>query len=147
MHIVVGVIVKKDNKILMVQEAQKKHYGLWNMPAGLLDEKEDIFLGAKREFKEETGYDVKLTGMLPIENYVNDNVHAFLILFHGEITGGEISFDKDELLDVKWFTIEELKAMTDKEIRDIAQKKNMLKNIEKGIIHPLEIIENILNKK
>lgn len=143
MKIIVGVIVQKDNKILMVKEAKERVYGLWNMPAGHLEEKENIFLGAKREFKEETGYDVELTGMLPIVNYVNGDEHVIIMNFYGEITGGEISFNKKELLDVKWIAIDELKAMTDKEIRDIAQKKNMLESIEKGISYPLDVIQNV----
>lgn len=40
--IVAEVCVKKDNKILMVQENRKEKKGKWNMPAGKLEENEDI---------------------------------------------------------------------------------------------------------
>lgn len=144
MKIIVGVIVKEDNKVLMVQEAKKKVYGLWNMPAGHLDEKENIFIGAKREFKEETGYEVELTGMLPIVNFVDGEEHVIIMNFYGKIIGGEIYFDKEEVLDVKWISIHELKAMSDKELRGYNQKRSMIESIEKGISYPLEIIKNII---
>ena len=34
MEIIVGAIVIKNNKILMVKEAKKSCYGQWNFPAG-----------------------------------------------------------------------------------------------------------------
>ena len=37
MEIIVGGIIEKDNKILMVKEAKKKYYGKWNVPAGHLE--------------------------------------------------------------------------------------------------------------
>ena len=37
MEIIVGGIIEKDNKILMVKEAKKKCYGKWNVPAGHLE--------------------------------------------------------------------------------------------------------------
>lgn len=37
MKVIVGGIVEKDGKYLLVQEAQKKCYGKWNFPAGHLD--------------------------------------------------------------------------------------------------------------
>jgi ADP-ribose pyrophosphatase YjhB (NUDIX family) len=49
MEIIVGGIIEKDNKILMVKEAKKKCYGKWNVPAGHLEDGETIFKGAIRE--------------------------------------------------------------------------------------------------
>ena len=52
--IVAEVCVKKDNKILMVEENRKEKKDKWNMPAGKLEENEDIITAAIREVKEET---------------------------------------------------------------------------------------------
>lgn len=67
MDIVAGCIIKRDNKILMVQEAKEKYYGQWNFPAGHIEDGENMLEGAIREVKEETGCDVKLTGVLPMK--------------------------------------------------------------------------------
>ena len=59
--VIVGGVIQKDGKFLLVQEAQEKCRGKWNIPAGQLDPNETIFDGAKREIKEETGCNVELT--------------------------------------------------------------------------------------
>lgn len=111
--IIVGGILKKDNKYLLVQEAQEKCYGKWNIPAGHLDPNETIFEGAKREILEESGFNVKLTGIAYIANMVLPNDEFIGVVFSTEIISGEIKYNKDEILDVKWFTLDEIKGMKD----------------------------------
>ncbi len=111
--IIVGGILKKDNKYLLVQEAQEKCYGKWNIPAGHLDPNETIFDGAKREILEESGFNVKLTGIAYIANMVLPNDEFIGVVFSTEIISGEIKYNKDEILDVKWFTLDEIKGMKD----------------------------------
>lgn len=145
MKIIVSTIVYKNGKLLMVQEAKKKCYGQWNFPAGHLDENEDIFEGAKRETKEETGYDVKLTSILSIQNYINKkNEQIIRINFNAEIISGEIEFDKEEILNVKWISLEELKNMDDEKIRAVETIKDIINDVENKIEYSLDIIKNIM---
>lgn len=145
MKIIVSTIVYKNGKLLMVQEAQKKCYGQWNFPAGHLDENEDIFEGAKRETKEETGYDIELTSILSIQNYINKQKEQVIrINFNAEIISGEIEFDKEEILDVKWISLEELKNMDDEKIRSVATIRDIVNDVENRIEHSLDIIKNII---
>ena len=68
MNIVVGGIIEKDGKYLLIQEAKKMCYGKWNFPAGRLEFKESLKQGAIREIKEETGCDNKKKNLIaPIE--------------------------------------------------------------------------------
>lgn len=145
MKVIVSTIVYKNGKLLMVQEAQKKCYGQWNFPAGHLDENEDIFEGAKRETKEETGYEVKLTSILSIQNYINKkNEQIIRINFNAEIISGEIGFDKEEILNVKWISLEELKNMDDEKIRAVETIKDIIKDVENKIEYSVDIIKNIM---
>jgi len=62
------VIRDKSGKYLLVQEAQPKVYGLWNLAAGHVDKGESIEKAAVREAKEETGLDVRSTNSLTIDS-------------------------------------------------------------------------------
>lgn len=109
--VIVGGVIEKDGKFLLVQEALETCKGKWNIPAGHLDSNETIFDGAKREIKEETGCNVELTGILQIGNKVlKDNV-VVSVIFKTKLLDDNISYDTNEILDVKWFTYEELVNM------------------------------------
>lgn len=148
MHkIIVGVCIIEDGKILMVQEAQKKCYGQWNFPAGHLDPNEDICEGARREAKEETGFDVELIGVLPIFNYAREDDQLIRISFMAKKVGGEISYDKNEILDVKWIPIEELEKMTDKELRAFKCNREIISDAKTNNVYPLGVIKNMVDMK
>ncbi len=141
-NIIVGVCIKKDGKILMVQEARKKVYKMWNFPMGHLDNAETIFEGAKREVKEETGYEVELTSIISIQNYPNkENIK---ITFNANIIDGDISYDKNEVLDVKWISIEELENMTSKELRAYNSSRDIIKDAKENKGYLLEIIKKLV---
>ena len=48
--IITGGIIEKDGKFLLVQEAQEKVYGKWNIPAGHLDFNETILKVLKEKY-------------------------------------------------------------------------------------------------
>ncbi|MBD3359517.1 MAG: NUDIX domain-containing protein [Candidatus Buchananbacteria bacterium] len=140
--VVVGVIIEKDNKFLLVQEAAIEK-GKWNQPAGWLDLKEDILAGARREAKEETGLDIEVKGLLGVYSLVkyqqNKLIHALKFIFGAKPLTDNISFDKNEILDVKWFTYDEIKNLDD-QLRDL----DIIKEIEDywaGRIYPLDVIK------
>lgn len=109
--LVVGGVIKKDNKFLLVQEAKEECFGKWNLPAGRLDEGETIFEGAIREIKEETGLQVELKGILQIGNKKLKNADFVSIIFHTSPLTDEIKFDYNEIMDAKWFTYDEIMNM------------------------------------
>ena len=79
--VIVGGVIERDGKFLLVQEAKEKCRGKWNIPAGHLDSNETIFDGAKREIKEETGCNVELTGVLQIGNRVLEDDVLVSVIF------------------------------------------------------------------
>ena len=111
--IIVGGVIEKDGKFLLVQEAQEKCRGKWNIPAGHLDPNETIFEGAKREVFEECGCKVEIKGILQIGNRIMQDDTMVSVIFKTELLEDNIVFDKNEILDVKWFTYEEILNMKD----------------------------------
>jgi 8-oxo-dGTP diphosphatase len=108
-NVVAGVVIIKEDKVLLVQEAYETVRGKWNLPAGKVDLGETVEEAAVREAKEETGLDVKLIRQILVMHQAIDRpvLHAFT----AEITGGELKFEPEELLDAGWFTIDEVMRM------------------------------------
>ncbi|MES3037715.1 MAG: NUDIX hydrolase [Bdellovibrionota bacterium] len=108
--IVSGVVIKKDGRYLLVQEKQPKVYGKWNFPAGWIDKNETPEQAALREAKEETGLEVELVNKLGVfEGTSGPTRHTF----EAKIIGGELKVQPEELLDIQWFTFDEITGMKD----------------------------------
>ncbi|MFH1192665.1 MAG: NUDIX domain-containing protein [bacterium] len=111
-HIAAGAVIKKDGKYLLVQEKKPIAYGLWNWPAGRVEIGDSIEKTAIKEAREETGFNVELIRKLDI---FQDSVNvAPRHAFEAKIISGELKYPDDEILDARWFTVEEIKGMEDK---------------------------------
>lgn len=106
---VASVVVKREGKFLLVQEATKKAYGKWNWPGGHLDPGETHKQAAAREALEESGYIVEVgEELITIDRPKDDRqLHAFA----ATVVGGEARPQANETLQVAWFTYDEIKAM------------------------------------
>ena len=150
--VVGGCIIKKGDKFLLVQEKIAEP-GSWNQPAGWIDLGEDIVEGAKREAEEETGLDLKILGLLGIytnlkKETINPKIgkefkHAVKFILAAEALNDEIKFDPEELLDAKWYTLDEIKNITNLRDKNIIDE---VKDYIDGKIYPLEVIKKICNQ-
>ncbi len=103
------VILEKDGKYLLVQEAVPGIRGLWGLPGGGIGRGESPERAAEREAEEETGFDVELIRNLgEIRDGKRGSVrHIFL----GEIKNGELRINKFEHMSAGWFGREEFKSL------------------------------------
>lgn len=109
-HVVAGVVLRKGDTFLLVQEKNPKCYGQWNWPAGKVDVGSTIEETAVREVAEETGYEITLTRKLDIFAQ-ESNPYVPMHLFLGEIISGELHIAEDELLDARWCTLAEMESL------------------------------------
>lgn len=111
-----GCLIKKDDRFLLVQEGVAEK-GSWNHPAGWIDLYENIIDGAKREAEEETGLKVKIVGFLGAYSLIKRSprtgrtVHAVKFIFAAEPLTENIILDPEEIMDARWFTLEEIKKL------------------------------------
>lgn len=143
MKVIVGGIVEKDGKVLLVQEKKEKCYGKWNIPAGHLDFNESIKQGAIREIKEETGCDVELNGILYIANRILNDDLFIMIIFSTKLVNENIKYDKSEILDAQWFSYDEIMNQMDDKLRQLDYIKTSVSNYRNNIIGTMDLINTL----
>lgn len=129
---VVGAILEKDGKILLIKEADPgPNQGMWNQPAGWIDVGENPVDAVIREVKEESGFDFTPTKILGIYSLLRKDVvwdkgtpHAIKIIFTGRI-GDTQSAPASDSAETKWFAPEEIYAMNSKTLRDLDIKQEV----------------------
>ena len=109
----VVMAVDDRKRILLVRQYRlPAAKGLWELPAGKLDEGEKALQAARRELTEETGYRArgwkKLAAFYPSPGYVGEHMTIFLAT---ELTEGEASPMDDERIEPRWVRPKELDEM------------------------------------
>lgn len=102
----VGVIVRKDNKVLLGKRVSSHGSGTWSFPGGKLDLWENPEQCAIRETQEETGLKIKNLKQSIFTNdiFKEENKHYITLFFIADYDGGEAKVmepDKCEKWD--WF--------------------------------------------
>lgn len=91
-----AVLVERDGEILLVRRMHNPAKGLWTLPAGFIDAGEDPAEAAERECREETGLQVKVTGLLDVISGLEHPRGAhILIVYRAVIIQGEMTPDDD----------------------------------------------------
>ena len=103
-----GALVEQDGKVLLVRRAVDPKQGWWCIPSGFVEHDEAPQEAALRECKEETGLDVRLTGLLDVYHYRSDfRGSGILIVYRAEVVGGELR-PGDDASEARFFGPTEL---------------------------------------
>jgi len=102
-----GMLVR-DGKLLLSKRAIEPRRGYWDLPGGFLEEGEEPLAGLAREFREETGLDVRPRELLGphVEPYNNYFVLGLTWLVEAD---GEPR-PADDVEELAWFGPDELPA-------------------------------------
>jgi len=143
--LVVSVSIIKGDEVLIIKENKPLARNKWNFPSGRIEYKEDILEAARREVKEETGYDVKLTGTTGVYNFISSsNDQVILFHFTGEITGGLLKIEEDEIIDSKWIMISELMKFDKNELREASVIKQIVDQLLNQNIYSISVFNEQL---
>jgi ADP-ribose pyrophosphatase len=105
-----------DSTVILIHQYRHAVGGaIWEIPAGTLSPGEEPLECAKRELREETGYDPgalrKLGEIVPVPAYSDERIHLFVAT--GLQEAGQ-RLEEDELLEVQALPLAETLAMVDR---------------------------------
>lgn len=114
-HVVVGVIIVKDGKVLLTKRGTFKgqpilEAGKWSLTGGYLDRDETAIEGAVRETKEEINLDIKNLKFMHIvdrPDRPSEDRQNVSMTFFAELAGGELK-TTEEVTEVEWFGLDNL---------------------------------------
>jgi 8-oxo-dGTP diphosphatase len=95
---VVGVaaIILNDRREILLGRRTGSYRGYWCIPCGYVEYEEDVYLACIREYKEETGLDIAVTGVFTVQsNFHNPEMHTVGIWLQASITGGQLQAGGD----------------------------------------------------
>ena len=130
----VGVLLTRDNSLLLVKRKFDPDAGYWAIPGGHLDLGERVEIAAEREAYEETGFIVKVSKLAGIIDKImydksgKVEYHYVLINYFVEQIEGDQNqqpVPNSDALDAKFVPYEELKdyTLTDSLIELLKQLK------------------------
>ena len=112
-HVTVATVVEDNGRFLLVEEYEGEQL-VFNQPAGHLEPNETLIEAALRETLEETGWTVKIQGLVGIGLYTapSNGITYYRTCFFAQ----PIAHDANRKLDVGieravWLTYEEIQAL------------------------------------
>lgn len=110
-----AAVVDDGGRLLLQRRVDN---GLWAMPGGAMEMTESLPQAAVREVREETGYEVEVTGLVGtytdarhVIAYSDGEVRRqFNVCFRARVVGGELAVS-DESHEVRWFAPDEIEDL------------------------------------
>jgi ADP-ribose pyrophosphatase YjhB (NUDIX family) len=133
-HVGVGILLVRDNNLLLIKRKYNPDAGYWSIPGGHIDIGEEVEKAAEREGFEETGIKVKVTKLAGIidkimyDSGMKIEYHYVLLNYFVEQIEGaydQAPIADDDALEAKFVPFNELKnyQLTDSLIKLLKQLK------------------------
>lgn len=125
----VGVIIKKDNKILLQKRIGAHGVGTWSAPGGHMEFGESPEQTALRETLEEVNVSIKNPKVVGITNDIShsEQKHYITIFVEAEYAGGEVKINEpDRTSDIGWFSLDNLPAPLFLPLKNFVENKRLM---------------------
>ena len=90
------IILDDENRLLLGKRSRGVYEDQWCIPCGYVECDEHVRDAAQREFREETGLEVRVGDVYTVHsNFHNPKVQTVGIWFRGTVTGGKLAASDD----------------------------------------------------
>ena len=104
-------MLEDDGKVLLGKRGERPYTGCWDIPGGVVNESENLMSALRREYREETGLEVRDAVLKDVFHYPgNGGGRAIFVLYYITSYTGKLS-PTPELVDLKFFDRSELKKL------------------------------------
>jgi len=109
----VGVVVQKDDAVLLIQRGQEPGRGMWSLPGGMVELGEHLPAAAAREVREECGVEVEIGEVIEAFDLIlrdesqRPQYHYVIIDFAGRYVRGDVRAASD-VMDARWVRVSDL---------------------------------------
>jgi 8-oxo-dGTP pyrophosphatase MutT (NUDIX family) len=118
----VSAVVLHEGRVLLAQRPS----GRWSVVSGILEPGEQPARAVVREVREETGTDIEVELLVdvvaqePMAYENGDRAQYLDLTFRCRYLGGEAHVADDENLDVRWFPLDDLPDLADRDRQRIS---------------------------
>ena len=111
----IGIVIVKDNKIVLIKRGNEPAKGKWTIPGGLVELGESIEMAVIREAKEETLLDVEDPKLIDVVSQVEVDLqgkiknHHVVIDYLVRVVSGEIAAASDAA-ELRWVPFDEVET-------------------------------------
>lgn len=126
----VGVVVWRDDEVLLIRRAKPPRQGQWSLPGGAQNLGETVFDAARREVLEETGLTIDILGLVDVVDSIQRDdtgrvrYHYTLVDVFAAWRAGEATAD-DDAAEVAWVGLDALPPLWSETERIIALAHEM----------------------
>ena len=131
--VIVGSVVRVDERVLLCRRAIEPRLGFWTLPAGYLELGESIEAGARREAWEEARADITLDGILAI--FSLPRIGQVQVIFRGRFAALPHYAPGPESMEVRLFDWSEI-PRSDLAFQSVRWALDVWRRIGDGAVGP-----------
>jgi len=120
----VGVIIRKDKKILLLKRKNAHGDGDWAFIGGHLEFGESVEECARREVKEECGLELGKISLGPYTNdiFIKEDKHYLTVFAIADHSSGEpVNLEPEKCEELRWFSWDQLPENLFVPVRNLKQ--------------------------
>jgi len=112
----VGVLVKKNDRFLLIKRGQEPSKGVWTVPGGHVELGESLEQTAHREIAEECNLKINIVKRLDIFEFIQHDengriqYHSIVVDYFAHYLFGELKA-QDDIDDARWLKKDEIEEL------------------------------------